>query len=1122
RSLEIIVAMLAVLKAGGAYLPIDLQYPPERSRYMLEDSGTQLLLTTRNSPGTTSESPTWNSRQTLYMDEIELKQPGVAHSQTAKPSDLAYIIYTSGTSGRPKGVLIEHRNAVRLFFNDRFPFQFDRHDTWTMFHSHCFDFSVWEIYGALLFGGKLIIIPKMTARDPKEFFKLVQKEKVTVLNQTPSAFYNLSREAGHLNDQTALRYVIFGGEALNPGKLTEWQKKYPHVKLINMYGITETTVHVTFKEITSDDIQKEISNIGTPIPTLSTYVFAPPSRGETNHYLQPIGVPGELCVAGAGVARGYLNRPRLTAEKFVENPFKPGELMYRSGDMARVLPNGEMEYLGRTDHQVQIRGFRVEPGEIENRLLKHEDVKQAVVVSAEHAPGDTYLCAYLVVASDFEPTAASALKNFLAKDVPDYMIPAYFMTLEKIPLTSNGKLDRKALPAANVKSQITYTPPRDHIEERIVHIWEGLLNTPVTSTNAIGIDDNFFQLGGHSLKATVLVSRLHKELEVVVPLAEVFKTPTIRGLAQFIKYSLKNTFVSIEPVEKKEYYPLSSAQKRLFILQQMEMNSTVYNMPQVIPLPQAPDVDKLEKTFTQLINRHESLRTSFHIINEEPVQKVHDNVDFAITHCDLTTGNTNTQGTLPNIPDGNRPFDLSRAPLLRVALVKMKNSHLLFVDMHHIISDGVSHQVLEQDFTTLYREESLPHLRIQYKDFSHWRNSGKEQNNLKKQEVYWLKEFNGDVPVLNLPTDYPRPSIQSFEGGILNFRLGKNETTLLKSLALEEGVTLYMVLLGLFNVFLSKVGNMEDIVIGTPTAGRRHPDLEQVMGMFVNTLALRNYPNSNKSFLKFLHEVKERTLEAFENQDYPFEDLVENIEVNRDAGRNPLFDVLFNFQGHSPAGEEPPGEYADETQTKKQEFIVTSKFDLTLHALDTGERILFTFEYCSKLFKEETIRRFISYFTKTAGELLSHTDKKLLEVDILSEAEKNRILYDFNDTAANYPQNKTIHQLFEEQVRKAPDHTALTAPYGPTGTMPTGTGNVLTYKALDERAFLLACVLREKGVKAGHIVGLALPRSLEIIVAMLAVLKAGGAYLPIDLQYPPERSRYMLEDSGTQLLLTTR
>ncbi|MCP4218138.1 MAG: hypothetical protein GY765_26105, partial [bacterium] len=335
---------------------------------------------------------------------------------------------------------------------------------------------------------------------------------------------------------------------------------------------------------------------------------------------------------------------------FVENPLKPGELMYRSGDMARVLPNGEIEDLGRTDLQVQIRGFRVEPGEIENRLLKHEAVKQAVVISAEHTPGDTYLCAYLVVPSDFEPTAASALRSFLAREIPDYMIPAYFMPLEKIPLTSNGKLDRKALPAPNVKSHIIYVPPRDHIEEKIVHIWEALLKTPVTSTNAIGIDDNFFQLGGHSLKATVLVSRLHKETEVVVPLAEVFKTPTIRGLAQFIKHSLKNTFVSIEPVEKKEYYPLSSAQKRLFILQQMEMNSTVYNMPQVIPLPQAPDVDKLEKTFKQLINRHESLRTSFHMVNEEPVQKVHDNVDFAITHCDLTTGNTNTQGTLPNIP----------------------------------------------------------------------------------------------------------------------------------------------------------------------------------------------------------------------------------------------------------------------------------------------------------------------------------------------------------------------------------------------------------------------------------------------------------------------------------------
>ncbi|MCP4215067.1 MAG: AMP-binding protein, partial [bacterium] len=378
-----------------------------------------------------------------------------------------------------------------LFFNDKFPFQFNNNDTWTMFHSHCFDFSVWEIYGALLFGGKLIIIPKMTARDPKEFAGVLQKEKVTVLNQTPSAFYNLSREVGP-GEPTALRYIIFGGEALNPGKLAEWQIKYPHIKLINMYGITETTVHVTFKEITRDDIQNSISNIGKPIPTLSTYVLSLPAQGNTTRYLQPIGVPGELCVAGAGLARGYLNRPQLTAEKFVENPFRPGEYMYRSGDMARLLQNGEMEYLGRTDLQVQVRGFRVEPAEIENRLLKHESVHEALVLTGEHVPGETYLCAYVVAASDSAAELMPALRNFLAKDVPDYMLPSYFMPLDKIPLTANGKLDRKALPLPNVKSHITYIHPRDNTEEKIVRIWEELLATPGRATSPVGIDDNFF------------------------------------------------------------------------------------------------------------------------------------------------------------------------------------------------------------------------------------------------------------------------------------------------------------------------------------------------------------------------------------------------------------------------------------------------------------------------------------------------------------------------------------------------------------------------------------------------------------------------------------------------------
>ncbi|MCP4214778.1 MAG: non-ribosomal peptide synthetase, partial [bacterium] len=488
----------------------------------------------------------------------------------------------------------------------------------------------------------------------------------------------------------------------------------------------------------------------------------------------------------------------------------------------------------------------------------------------------------------------------------------------------------------------------------------------------------------------------------------------------------------MEAVEKKEYYPLSSAQKRLYILQQMEINSTVYNMPQAIPLPEAPDVDKLEKTFKQLIKRHESLRTSFFMKKEGPLQRIHDNVDFAIDYYDLTVANSGGETVGIDEAAYIRPFDLSRAPLIRVGLLKRKNApYLLFVDMHHIISDGVSHQVLMNDYQALYRDEKPAPLPIQYKDFAQWRNSEKEKENFKRQEVYWLREFREKIPVLDLPTDYPRPPIQSFEGATLSYRLEKKETAAIKKLAREEGVTLYMLLLALFNIFLSKISNMEDIGIGTPTAGRRHPDLEKIMGMFVNTLVLRNYPNNNKPFLKFLHEVKERTVEAFENQDYPFEDLVENVDVNRDAARNPLFDVLFTLQiqtqsptvfGEStvqteekfPANEKPAIRNTDLKQDEILEGTGTSKFDLTLYAVDTGDTLLFTFEYCRRLFKAETIRRFIAYFNKTTTDLVANPHKTPAELEIISEAEKKRILVEFNDTAANYPADKTIHELFAE------------------------------------------------------------------------------------------------------------
>ncbi|MGD2093014.1 MAG: amino acid adenylation domain-containing protein, partial [Candidatus Aminicenantes bacterium] len=913
----------------------------------------------------------------------------------------------------------------------------------------------------------------------------------------------------------------FGGEALIPVKLNQWKEKYPGAKLVNMYGITETTVHVTFKEIEDKDIELNISNIGTPIPTLTTYVMGKYIK------LVPLGVTGELCVGGKGVGRGYLNRPELTKEKFVNNPYIPEQRLYRSGDLGRFLGNGEIEYLGRIDHQVKIRGYRIELGEIESELLNHDRIKEVVVVPGEDNSGDKYLCAYLVTHLKSTVNIAK-LKEYLSRQLPDYMIPSYFVILEKLPLTSHGKVDFKALPGPEFKAGDEYVAPRNEIEQRLAEIWWEVLHI-----SGIGIDDDFFHLGGHSLKATVLVSKIHKVFDVKTPLVEVFRRPTIRGLSEYIEDAIEERYISIEPAEEKEYYALSSAQQRLYFLHQMEEAGIAYNLPSVWGLDGSVDNIKLERTFKELIQRHESLRTSFEMVGEEAVQRVHREVQFEI-ECYHSLVNGDLSMVINNFI---RPFDLSQAPLLRVGLIhtppfgrpsqegNFEEMHILMVDMHHIISDGVSTEVLLQDFTVLYSGEVLPEIMLQYKDYAQWQNREKESPGSLKQGQYWQKEFEAEIPVLDLPLDYVRPAVQSFEGSSLSFEIGRARTSGLKALSLEQEVTLYMVLLALYTIFLSKISNQEDIVIGAPIAGRRHGDLEKIIGMFVNTLALRHYPKGEKTFIEFIAEVKEKTLQAFENQEYQYEDLVEQVVVNRDVSRNPLFDVSFLLQNMEVSELAIPGlrltPYENET--------VTSKFDLMLTGKEGEETLSFYFNYSTKLFKRETIDRFIRYFRNIISNVLEDRDRKISELTILEEEEKNQLLYDFNTTAEEYPKDKTIHELFEERVEKAPHYIAVVAE-GAEPSVQSGerccassaTCHAITYRELSEISNQLARKLRKEGVKSNTITGIMVGRSMEMVVGILAVLKAGGAYLPIEPGSPPERMKYIIKDSGIKLVLSQK
>jgi acyl carrier protein len=573
------------------------------------------------------------------------------------------------------------------------------------------------------------------------------------------------------------------------------------------------------------------------------------------------------------------------------------------------------------------------------------------------------------------------------------MVPSYFVSLERIPLTPNGKIDRRALPVPEPEAEETHTAPRNDIEKEMAGIWSEVLGV---EKDTIGIDTNFFQLGGHSLKATVMIAKLQGKFNVKVPLAAVFKTPNIRGLAEFITGLAEHKYASIEPAEKKDYYLLSSAQKRLYILQQVDPESTAYNMPGAVPLSGEADLEKLKQAFIKLIERHESLRTSFHMIANEPIQRIREKVEvkFEVEESDAI------QHSKFIIHNFIRPFDLSHAPLLRLDLIKQEGKHLLLVDMHHIISDGISHQVLTREFMTLYAAHGnpLPPLRLQYKDYALWQNNDEMQQIIKQQEEYWLKQFAEGVPVLELPTDYKRDQVQGYEGSVFEFFINEEDTRLLKALALNEDATLYMVLLALFNIMLSKLSGQQDIVVGTIVAGRGHPDLESIIGVFINTLALRNFPAEEKTFTDILGEVKDRTLKSFENQDYPFEELVNHLQAGREGNRNPVFDVLFSFQTIEMPELEIPGVEKESLAVQG----VISKFDLTLDGYEEEEKLHLFFEYRTRLFDEETVSLWADCFKEIVSAVMTDSKVKLKDItlsyhlaEIKTDTEEQRKAFGF-------------------------------------------------------------------------------------------------------------------------------
>ncbi|PEU19242.1 MULTISPECIES: non-ribosomal peptide synthetase [unclassified Bacillus (in: firmicutes)] len=1083
RSAEMIISILAILKAGGAYLPIDPNYPVERINFMLSDSGTNLLVTR---PSFISDLIIFEGEIVDVGDVFSYKDKNENLPLNNKSSDVACVIYTSGSTGKPKGNLTQHFNISRVVLNTNY-LQISPEDRVLQLSNYAFDGSTFDIYGALLNGATLVMINQEILLNLNELTSLIEKQRISIFFVTTALFNALVDFK--VESLSSVRSILFGGEKVSIIHVKKAFDLLKNTQLIHVYGPTETTVFATASLINEVQIETDIIPIGRPISQTKAYVL-----NEQNQ-IQPIGVSGELCLSGDGLARAYLNQPKLTAEKFVKNPFVRGERMYRTGDLVRWLPNGQIDYIGRMDGQVKIRGFRIEPGEISNQLLEYSSIREAVVMDYKDEQGHTYLCAFIV--SDQEWTVAE-LRAHLAQTLPDYMIPTYFIKLDKLPLTTNGKVDLKALPEPSEMVMGTeYVAPRNEIEEALVQLWQEIL-----SVTQVGVKDNFFEMGGHSLRATMLVSRMHKEFNVEFPLREVFQHPTIEEMSQRITGAEKHKYTAIQSVEKRDFYPVSFAQKRMYITNQLDETGTSYNMPSILELKGKLDISKVETAYQTLIDRHEALRTSFEMVEGELVQRVHAKIKLPFEYVEVAE-----ERIKEKVASFIRPFNLAQAPLIRVSVLKItEDHHILCYDMHHIISDGITMNTLMKEFAHLYRGNlELPTLSIQYKDYTVWQQEWAQSEDFARQGQYWLEQFEGELPVLALPTDNGRSVVKEFIGDHYEFTLSEQLTKRLKKLTDERGATIYMTLLATYNILLNRYTGQEDIIVGSPVAGRPHSDLESVVGMFVNTLALRNMPRGDQTFENFLENVKENVLKAQENADYPLEELIENLGLQRDLSRNPLFDTMFVFQNMDIAEWDLP-------ELNVRPFIFDnhiSKFDLTLIAKETERSIHFIFEYSARLFKRETIKRIATHFEQLIIDILNQPDKHLFELEMLSHQEKQSLLENGEGTISTYPIDTTIQVLFEKQVERNPHQIALDFD-----------GQQMTYHQLNQRANKLALILRDKGVRPNKIVGVLAERSLEMVVGLLAVLKAGGAYLAIDPEYPEERIKYMLEDSQTRLLLT--
>ncbi|NOJ91950.1 amino acid adenylation domain-containing protein, partial [Corallococcus coralloides] len=1105
RSWEMVAGLLAILKAGGAYVPVDRNYPAERIALLLGDAGVSVTLTQRSLvEKLPSSAGTALLLETVWAEAA--RYPETAPRVEVTGEDLAYVMFTSGSTGRPKGVSVPHRGITRLVVGNDF-LRFGPEEVWLQLAPVAFDASTLELWGALLHGAKLVLAPPH-AQTLEELGTLLKQERISTLWLTAALYEQM---ALHQVDALAgVAQVLAGGDVLPAQRVREHLKRLPQgAVLVNGYGPTENTTFSTTHTLTRDTLPTSAVPIGKPIGNSTAYVL------DTHGDVAGVGVPGELYVGGEGLAWGYLNRADLTAERFVPNAFstEPGARLYRTGDKARWKEDGTLEFLGRTDFQVKVRGFRIELGEVEAALLQHSDVAEAVAVVRD-VGGDKRLVAWLVAkpGQNLDPKAVEAE---LRKHLPEYMVPSAMGVLDALPLTANGKVDRKALPEVEAAhSEHEYEAPRTESEQKLAAIWAEVLRVP-----RVGVRDNFFSLGGHSLLATQVVSRIRKELGAELPLRTLFEAPTLEALARRLETAARPLPMVLELTASSGPPPLSFAQQRLWFIDQMEPGSALYNVPLAVRLRGTLNRGALVRALDEIVRRHESLRTTFELHEGQPVQRIQPHARLPVADVDLEGIDSEQREAEVRRRLGvelAEPFDLHAGPLIRASLLKLgATEHVLLITMHHIVSDGWSLGVLIREVGALYaaftegRPSPLPELSLQYAGYAAWQRGWLQGETLQKEVDFWREKLAGASPVLELPTDRPRPAVRGNAGAVHSFVLPSSLEQRLRALAQSEGASLYMVLLAAWQMLLSRYSGQSDIRVGSPIAGRTRAELEGLIGFFVNTLVLRAQVDGEKSFRELLKQVRGTVLGAYEHQEVPFEKLVEALQPERSLSHTPLFQSLLALQ-NTPEGEaQLPGL----TMKPLELEIRTSKFDVSVFFTETAQGLSGAVEYSTELFEAATVRRMVEHLRVLLESVVAKPEEAVGRLPMLTEAERQQVLVAWNPTATKSPRDMSVHARFEAQAKRTPDAMALKLAEG---------GGTLTYGELEAKANQLAHHLRSQGVKRGTRVGVYVERSWEMVAGLLAILKAGGAYVPVDRNYPAERTALLLGDAGVSVTLTQR